>query len=120
MDKHIFNQFSNDSKDFIRHPVTAFDPFYTRDYDNFRYRWNCFLTECKRLLIDYLKLAIDDSSESDLRNASKVLGIASDTLSKIRGYESNSGIVLLHRSRSQRPGVRMHLSLLNLFRLIDD
>lgn len=111
----VFLEMSSEAIEFFRHPITAFDPFYTRDFDNFHNQWNIFLKECKRLLIDYLQLAIDTDDSTWTRYASKVLGIVHDVLGRVKGFEINSGHTLLHHT--DRFGrLRLNLSLIDIIR----
>jgi hypothetical protein len=67
----------NDFKEFQKHPIAAFDPFYTRDWDNFRYAWDNYRKQVRELV---------NAAES-LRKVNKLLGDFVDTVSKIHAYE---------------------------------
>lgn len=107
-------EMSTSATDFYEHPVSAFDPFYTRDLDNFHYQWNVFLKECRRLLCDYLQLTVDSDAKHWKKYACDVLNMVKDVLERVKGYERNSGYNLLHHNHSMHGHLVPQYSVLKL------
>ena len=79
--------------DFAKHPIQAYDPFYTRDIN----LWNCAFDDYRRDIKQRAKLA--DSKGS----LNSILGEWVDTLYKIYAYERATGTLFLsHISSSGR------------------
>ncbi len=78
---------------FYQHPVKAYDPRYTRDYDNFVYRWGLFREGMRGYLLDALSM-------KDLHRYNILMDLFVDTVDRIRYAERKQDLVLISRVKT--------------------
>lgn len=99
----LINTFE-DAKEFAKHPVKPFDPFYTRDFDT----WSAYFDDFKRFIIGELhtiienlesRAEVDDDLHfgnlQDRKYISELYVLWYGTLKKLKAYDSASGHSLL-------------------------
>jgi hypothetical protein len=87
---------------FAAHPVKAFDPFYTRDFDSFDATWHDFKKWAARRvtsLIDEYELDCTSSRERFLvrQKIAEIYGMYDSINRKCHAYGIHTGNFLLHR-----------------------
>lgn len=74
----------DDYENFVAHPISAFDPHYTKDSDSWRRAFDEFLHFTRELIL----------SNPSRKNLNYITGIYADTLYSIKAYERHAGVNL--------------------------
>lgn len=114
-----FAELDEEITEFGLHPIKASDIIYTRDDSHFHYLWDNFIKQTGTLFIDYLHLAVEYDDRDFHKSAREILNFVENTIFSIRGWEQATGNCLIHSISSVDGSLRLHLSVLNLLRTVN-
>lgn len=102
--RDLDNYTHEDADEFSRHPIKAYDPFYTRDFAMFDYHYDLF----KRYLVRELRIIISDietekvdpNSLETRKRISYLHSMRESVERKCKAYAYHTGINLISRCYS--------------------
>ena len=91
---------------FEKHPIAAYDPFYTRDHNLFSAAWNDYRRSLRRRL---------DAAES-LKEFNRIMNGFVDTVHKIYAYEraTSTHFIGFHDSKGRHRRSASYMDLLDI------